>query len=163
LELDLEDFYRRYAPMVLRRCRKLLRDPKEAEDALQDVFVALLRRRDRLDDRAPAALLLRVATNVCLNRLRSGKRRPEDASGDLLERIAATGPSEGRSTAHEMLSRLFAGEGPLAASSQTIAVIHLHDGLTLEETAREVGLSVSAVRKRLRKLRGRLVELEAVS
>jgi RNA polymerase sigma factor (sigma-70 family) len=163
LELDLEDFYRRYAPMVLRRCRKLLRDPKEAEDALQDVFVALLRRRGRLDDRAPAALLLRVATNVCLNRLRSGKRRPEDASGDLLERIAATGPSDGRSTAHGMLARLFEGEGPLAASSQTIAVIHLHDGLTLEETAREVGLSVSAVRKRLRKLRGRLVELEAVS
>jgi RNA polymerase sigma-70 factor (ECF subfamily) len=141
----------------------MLRDPKEAEDAMQDVFVALLRRRDRIDDRAPAALLLRVATNVCLNRIRSGKRRPEDASGDLLERIASTGAGEPRSAALGVLQRLFAGEGPLAASSQTIAVIHLHDGLTLEETAREVGLSVSAVRKRLRRLRGRLVELEAAS
>ena len=40
--------------------------------------------------------------------------------------------------------------------------MHLFDGLTLEETAREAGLSVSGVRKRLRGLKGRLAELEGV-
>jgi len=40
-------------------------------------------------------------------------------------------------------------------------VLHLHDGLTLEEVAREVGLSVSGVRKRLRRLEDRLRELQA--
>ena len=38
-------------------------------------------------------------------------------------------------------------------SSRTIAVLHYVDGLTLEQVADEVGLSVSGVRKRLRKLR----------
>ena len=52
--------------MVLRRCRALLRNDAKAQDAMQDVFVALLRHRDRLQDESPAALLLRVATNVSL-------------------------------------------------------------------------------------------------
>jgi len=48
------------------------------------------------------------------------------------------------------------------ASTRTIAVMHLVDGLTLEEVAREVGLSVSGVRKRLRTLKARVAELEGV-
>ena len=43
-------------------------------------------------------------------------------------------------------------------SSRTIAVLHYVDGLTLEEVARETKMSVSGVRKRLRKLRLMLTE-----
>jgi DNA-directed RNA polymerase specialized sigma24 family protein len=46
-------------------------------------------------------------------------------------------------------------------STRTIAVLHLVDGMTYEEVAREVGLAVSGVRKRLRTLRAHLRELEA--
>ena len=60
--------------MVLRRCRALLRSDAQAEDAMHDVFVAVLRAGGRLEEDAPAALLLRVATNVCLNRLRTRRR-----------------------------------------------------------------------------------------
>jgi len=62
-------------PRVLRRCRRLLRDEGKALDAMHDVFVELLKRETRLDDSAPAALLMRVATNVCLNRLRTEHRQ----------------------------------------------------------------------------------------
>ena len=44
-------------------------------------------------------------------------------------------------------------------SSRTIAVLHYVDGLTLEEVARQTGMSVSGVRKRLRKLRRSLTEI----
>jgi RNA polymerase sigma-70 factor (ECF subfamily) len=161
LAIDVEDFYRRYGPMVLRRCRKLLRSDAQAQDAMQDVFVQVLSHEERLDDTAPAALLLRIATNVCLNRLRSARRRPEDRDDELLLRIASSGSdSEGLMAARGMLARLFGGEGPLGASSQTIAVMHLVDGMTLEEVASEAGMSVSGVRKRLRTLRARLVALD---
>jgi RNA polymerase sigma-70 factor (ECF subfamily) len=43
-----------------------------------------------------------------------------------------------------------------------IAVLHLVDGLSLEETARETGMSVSGVRKRLRQLRERAVAEEGM-
>jgi RNA polymerase sigma-70 factor (ECF subfamily) len=162
LALDIEGSFERYGPMVVRRCRALLRDASEAQDATQDVFVALLRHEERLSDEAPAALLLRVATNVCLNRLRTRRRRPEDRDEERLLQIAALddGGGEGRTLARNLLGKLFRSDDPLAASTRTIAVMHLLDGLTLEEVARESGLSVSGVRKRLRTLRARLEGLD---
>jgi RNA polymerase sigma-70 factor, ECF subfamily len=168
LALDVESHYLRYGPMVLRRCRSLLRDPAKAEDAMQDVFVSLIRSEDRLRDEAPGALLLRVATNVCLNRLRGERRRPEDAhdDDDLALRIAqaddGSGDAESRTLARSVLGKLFGADDPLAASTRSLAFMHLVDGMTLEEVARESRLSVSGVRKRLRGLKGRLAELEGV-
>ena len=168
MALDVEGAYLRYGPMVLRRCRRLLRHDAKAQDAMQDVFVSLLRHGERLDETALSALLLRVATNVCLNKLRTDRRHPEDPDDDLLQRIAATddpgsGTGESLTVARSLLGKLFRADDPLAASTRTIAVMHLVDGMTLEEVAREAELSVSGVRKRLRTLRGRLQELEGVA
>jgi RNA polymerase sigma-70 factor (ECF subfamily) len=163
LALDVEGTYRLYGPMVLRRCRTLLRHDAKAQDAMQDVFVSLLRHEARLDDSALSALLLRMATNVCLNKMRGDKRHPEDRDDELLQRIAGSdADDESGAVARNLLAKLFRADDPLAASSRTIAVMHLVDGLTLEEAAREAGMSVSGVRKRLRTLRGRLKELEGV-
>ncbi len=156
---DVEALYQRYGPMVLRRCRQLLRDEERAVEAMQDVFVEVLRRQDRMDVAAPSSFLYRTATNVCLNHIRSKKRRPEDPDQDLLIRIAAAPDTEDRSLAEMMLDRIFAREQP---STKTIAVLHLRDGLTLEEVAEEVGLSVSGVRKRLRTLKAHVKELEGL-
>ncbi len=142
--------------MVLRRCRGMLRSEAEAVDAMHDVFVELLRRKDTIDSSGSSSLLYRVATNVCLNRLRSRTRRKEEPGAELLEKIAVAS-AEDRSEAKALLDRLLSRE---PVSSGTIAVLHLHDGLTLEEVAREVGLSVSGVRKRLRRLEERLRELQ---
>jgi RNA polymerase sigma-70 factor (ECF subfamily) len=140
--------------MVLRRCRTLLREESKAMDAMHDVFVELLRREDRLDARAPAGLLLTTATHVCLNRLRSERRRPEDPDYDLLVRIASLdNDAESMSLARRALDRIFGGE---PASTRLIAVLLYVDRLTLEEVAAEVGMSVSGVRKRLRTLKQRL-------
>jgi RNA polymerase sigma-70 factor (ECF subfamily) len=163
LPFDIASYYERYGPMVLRRCRALLRDEAQAQDAMQDVFVALLRHGDRLHDQAPAALLLRVATNTCLNRLRTLRTRAEDADDEKLLRIAGTAESDGPTLARDLLAKLFRTDDPLAASSQTIAVMHLVDGMTFEEVAREVGMSVSGVRKRLRLMRARLGQLEGAA
>jgi RNA polymerase sigma-70 factor (ECF subfamily) len=150
--------------MVLRRCRALLRSDARAEDAMQDVFVALLRFGDGLHEEAPGALLLRIATNLCLNRLRSERRRPEDAADAMVLEIAAQegggAAVEAQVASRNLLGKLFGADDPLAASTGSLAVMHLYDGMTLEEVARESGLSVSGVRKRLRRLRGRLAELE---
>src|SRR5512140_2099465 len=86
--LDVEDLSRRYGPMVLRRCRQLLRDDDEALDACQDVFVRLLEHRGGLHDSYPSSLLYRIATNVCLNRIRDRRRQPETPDEALLFSIA---------------------------------------------------------------------------
>ena len=159
MAVNVEAYYRQYGPMVFRRCRQLLRDENQAVDAMQDTFVQLIRFQNRLTDGAPSSLLYRMATNVCLNRIRSVRRRPEDANDELVQRIAALDGPERKVAASSVLERLFAREKP---STRTIATLHLLDGMTLEEVAAEVGMSVSGVRKRLRPLRSRLAELEGV-
>ena len=157
LAIDVENYYKKYGPMVLRRCRKLLKDEEQSLEAMQDTFVQLLRYKDRLDDEAPSSLLYRMATNVCLNRIRSSSRKPEVSGDDLFSRIAGMDEPEARVSARNLLSRLFSKE---KVSTRTIATYHLLDGMTLEEVAREVGLSVSGVRKRLRPLKARLLEIQ---
>lgn len=129
-------------------------------DAMQDVFVKVIQRREVLTADAPSSLLYRMATNTCLNQLRSKRRRPEVLDGELLLRIAMVdgGGAERRTAARSVLDRLFRRE---QESTATIAVMHLLDGMTHQEVADAVGMSVSGVRKRLRVLRGRLHELEA--
>jgi RNA polymerase sigma factor (sigma-70 family) len=143
--------------MVLRRCRKLLGDDPTARDAMHDVFVQVLSRSDELADHAPSSLLFRIATNVCLNRIRTRRRRPEDGDPALLVDIAEQTDPAARSAARAALDTLFRHEPEATA---LIAVLHLHDKMTLEEVAAEVGMSVSGVRKRLHKLRTKLHSME---
>ena len=123
---------------------------------MQDVFVELLRRQDRLEDRGLSSLLFQVATHVSLNRLRSRRRHPEQDDDRVLSVIAHDEQLEQRTLADSVLSKLFGRE---PASTRLMATLHYVDGMTLEEVAHETGLSVSGVRKRLRKLHERLLEL----
>ncbi|MFN3202604.1 MAG: RNA polymerase sigma factor [Bradymonadia bacterium] len=156
--MDVEALYRRYGPMVLRRCRRLLKDEGLALDAMQDTFVSLCRRQAQLDDRGASALLYQMATRTCLNQLRTLKRRPETRDDALLMRIACAGTAEGQAEARSVLRRLF---GQVPDSTRTIAVMHLVDGMTLEAVAEAHGMSVSGIRKRLRRLKHELAALEA--
>ncbi len=126
-------------------------------DAMHDVFVEVLRRRGKLDLDHPSSFLYRSATNVCLNKMRSKRRKPAQYDNDLLERIACAPEAEDLTGAKLWLDRIFEREQP---STRAMAVMHLVDGMTLEEVAQEHGLSVSGVRKRLRTLRAHVAELE---
>jgi len=160
LGIDVEDCYQRYGPMVLRRCRQLLKREALSVEAMQDVFVQLVRVQHRIEDRGLSSLLYRMATNTCLNHLRARRRRPEDADTDLVGRIAmAPEVSGGLAWARLTLERVFAGQ---PRSTRAMAVLHLVDGYTLEEVAGHFEMSVSGVRKRLRTLKAHVRELEGV-
>lgn len=156
MPIDVEAAYRRHGPMVLRRCRGLLGAEEVAVEVTQDVFLALHRRRHTLEDRGLSSLLFQMSTHRCLNHLRDRRRRPEEARDALIDRIADTPDPESGGLARVVLARLFGRSEP---STRVLVALHLLDGLTLEEVAREVGLSVSGVRFRLRALRERLPEL----
>jgi RNA polymerase sigma-70 factor (ECF subfamily) len=153
LEIDVEAFYTRYGPMVLRRCRHLLKDEEKAMDAMQEVFTKVLLNRKRLKNQYPSSLLFRIATNTCLNVIRQQKSRQFVDDEDILTNIAMFDESEKQLVLDNLLDHIFKRE---KTSTREIAVMHFVDGMTLKEVAGEVGLSVSGVRKRLRELRERV-------
>jgi RNA polymerase sigma-70 factor (ECF subfamily) len=146
-EINLEEYYMRYGPMVLRRCRQLLRDEERARDAAQEVFAKLLISRKQLKNRYPSSLLFRISTNTCLTMIRDQRNRLLLNSENALENIAAFDESEKKMVMQDILKKIFRKE---KSSTREMAVMHFVDGMTLQEVAAEIGLSVSGVRKRIR-------------
>ena len=154
MKIDIEQMYTRYGPMVLRRCRQLLSDEHLAKDAMQEVFIQVIRKQSALTMEYPSSLLYRMATNISLNMIRSRKRRAEIShDSDLVYQIATDQDTHADIETRSLLDKIFDRE---RASTKVIAIYHFVDGLTLEQTAQEMNMSVSGIRKRLRQLKQRL-------
>jgi RNA polymerase sigma-70 factor (ECF subfamily) len=150
--IDVEACYQKYAPMLLRRCRSFFRDEDSALDAMQDVFVNLIRFQHQLKNEYLSSLLYRMATNICLNKLRGQKRRSEVSDEITLQNLGSLDPELARLEPKELLEQIFANEDE---ETRVMAVMYYMDGMTLEEVGAEINLSISGVRKRLLTLQER--------
>jgi RNA polymerase sigma-70 factor (ECF subfamily) len=105
---------------------------------------------------SPTALLLRMATNHCLNVLRASRA----AWREELSRMARHRTERGIEPDARELVRALLGAAPVEA--QEIAVLYFVDELTQAEIAAETGRSLPTIRKRLREFlsaaRGALAE-----
>ena len=152
---DFAALYEKYGPMVLRRCRFLLKDEEKALDAMQDVFVRILEKRTSLTS-VCSSLFYTVATRVCLNKIRSDKIRQGPSVENLVVEIAdnVTANHEDVTDTSALLDAIFS---ETKEDTREMAVLHYVDGYTLEETAEKMNMSVSGVRKRLSVLRTKAV------
>src|ERR687887_2867038 len=84
----IDELYAQHRERALRIARRVLGDPHEAEDVVQDVFVRLFAQPDRFDGRSAWTTWLHsVTVNGSINSLRARKRRdmpapPPDAPPD---------------------------------------------------------------------------------
>jgi len=150
MNLNIEELYKKYGPMVLRRCRFLLKDEEKALDAMQDVFVNLIHNSEKIESTYPSSLLYRIATNICLNIIRSESRHPETIDSEIFNFIADYNDPAENIAANDLLDSIFRNE---KSSTKEIAIMLYVDKMTLEQTAFQSGLSVSGVRKRMRMLK----------
>jgi RNA polymerase sigma-70 factor (ECF subfamily) len=125
----------------------LLGNPADAEDALQEVFVRAMRAVDAFrGESSPMTWLYRISTNHCLNVLRANRRRRTG-----MEKRAADA-SFNSYAPPESIEDLAAIREILPAFDreiQALAVMYFLDGMSQQEVADEIGLSVPTVRKRL--------------
>jgi len=151
--IDIEAYYTRYGPMVLRRCRSLLRDDQAAFDALQEVFLKVLARRDHLTGDHPSSLLYRIATNICLNRIRDDRRHDVRESAEVLHHLSFFEAAEKDLSARRLLDYVLGSEKEF---TRQIAVLYFINGMTIQEVSATVKLSISGVHKQLAKLRRKI-------
>src|SRR5690349_1366877 len=80
-EAAFAELVRRHGPVVWAACRRMLADPRDAEDAFQATFLVLVRRgAAAMREPSLAAWLYRVAVLTARN-LRRGNRRRAAVSG----------------------------------------------------------------------------------
>jgi len=81
-----EEIVHRYSARVFQVASKFFRQRNQVEDIAQEVFLKVYRQLASFEARGSfEGWLTRIATNTCLNQLRSGKRHPVTTMADVTE------------------------------------------------------------------------------
>lgn len=150
-DLDaFEALVRRYQRRVYALAYQHLRDPDEAQDLAQEIFVRLYRNLARFDPERPfEPWFWRVAANVAA----SYRRRRRAAPAELPEDAAAA--------VRQDTLPLERALGDLNEELRLPVLLHYYADLPLDEVAAALGISLSAVKSRLHRARGALRRLLA--
>jgi RNA polymerase sigma-70 factor, ECF subfamily len=150
---------RRHNRRLFRLARATLRDDAEAEDALQEAYLAAHRALPGFrGDASLATWLSRLVTNECLDRLRKRARRDNifpigslEAENDMefamTESQASASPDQMllRAQVRSLLERKL---DALPASFRCVFVLRAVEELSVEETAQSLGIAEATVRSR---------------
>lgn len=161
----------RHESKVYGLCLKMLGNPEDAEDCLQEVFMKAFEALPGFRQEARfSTWLYRIAYNACLMRIRKKKLdtvsldKPIDVGGDRIERDVADWTMDPRSAVmNEELNEVLAKHiNELQPDNRIVFVLRDIHGLSTDDTANVLGLTVPAVKSRLHRarlfLRKRLTE-----
>ncbi len=158
----------RYSPLVYRLALRMLDNPQDAEDVLQETFIKVYQHLDGFNGHSQLSTwIYRIATNETLMLLRKRKGKDislemsDDASNEQepLEIIDWSHLPEDRLLDREV--RAFLEQAVESLSEGLRAVFLLRDvhGLSIRETAEALEISEVAVKTRLSRARLKLREV----
>lgn len=158
-EEAFEVLVRRHGPVMLQLATRLLGNRTEAEDAVQDAFVNAWRKLPEFrGESAFRTWMYRIVTNRCLNQLRARRPAtdldsvPEPAAPEYQSSPARAAESHAATRA---LAVAMAGLSPEQRACWVLRELH---GLSYENIAETVGISLQAVRGRVFRARRYLTE-----
>ncbi len=157
---DYAELVRRYQDKVYGLCLSLMKNPTDAEDAAQEIFLKAYRRlKDFRFESSFGTWLYRVGYHHSLDLLRARARRPAESLDALMElhgEFAAempepVAPSTDMDQARQALDRL-------RPEDRLVLTLREIQGLTYEEMTETLHISLDAVKSRLRRARETLRE-----
>jgi len=157
-EVDLAALVETYSALLFRVAHSVLRSQAEAEDVVQEVFVRVLKHRNRLlGVRDMRLWLVRIAWNLALDRRR--RVRPEQFDENFAERLAARSVPADRALgeARRLKAVLYEMER-LPKGERHVLLLSAMEEMGTAEIAQVLGRSESAVRALLFRARARLRE-----
>jgi RNA polymerase sigma-70 factor (ECF subfamily) len=152
-----------YQSMVYNTAYRVLNNPDAAADATQDAFLSAYKAMRKFRGGSFKSWMLRIVTNACYDQLRKKQRRPTSSLDNLpVEtdhtyhlRDPAEQPDEfvERQELNQMIQ---AGISTLPVEQRTILVLSDVQGLSYQEIATVMGISLGTVKSRLSRGRARL-------
>lgn len=138
--------------------RRLLDDPQDVEDIVQEVFLKLWYIREELERYdSVEALAVQITKHLCLNRLRSFQYRQEKLSDSAI--ITADDNPYTALEQKDSVSHVMGIMEQLPGLQQTILRMKHVDGFEVKEIAELTGSTPEAVRVNLSRARKRVKEL----
>lgn len=159
----------RYQTRVYNLCLRMLGDPDSAADATQEAFLSAYKAIARFQGAGFRAWLLRIATNACLDMLRSRKRKPTvslfnrvaQGEEEEAEPLPISDPDphvspESSALRAELLATVQSGLATLPADQRLAIVLVDVQGLSYDEAAAITGANLGTVKSRINRGRTRL-------
>ncbi|XID90343.1 RNA polymerase sigma factor [Paenibacillaceae bacterium WGS1546] len=146
---ELAELYQRHADLVYRLCYIYLRNPVDAEDAVQSVFVKLIQSQTVFNDREHEKAWLTVtARNYCKDVLKSWWKTRRVAL-DALPEVPSWSAAE---PSGKVLARLLS----LPEKYKTVLYLYYFEGYSVKEIAELLGYNESTIQTQLSRGRKRL-------
>ena len=141
-EVVLAGLYERHSSRIFGFCRKRLRTPQEAEDAVQNTFISAMQALQRgTVPICEAAWLFKIAENACTAIYRAGARRHDRELTDPQTLSGFAGPGGGA----DALVGLAAALDTITENQRKAFVLRELRGLSYAEIAVQLGVSVASV------------------
>lgn len=151
-----------YAGTLYRVSFSVLRNAADAEDAVQEAFLRVLRHRDTLDEvRDRRVWLIRIVWNIVLDRKRRAKTRPETDDVAELARVLPSGglSAEDQAAAAQHHAQVLACVEQLPVKEREVLMLSAFEELNSVEIASVLGITESSVRSRLFRARNLMAGL----
>jgi RNA polymerase sigma-70 factor (ECF subfamily) len=161
-----EELLSRYEDKVFRLAQRIVRNETDAKEILQETFVQIWRKLDTFKGESQfGSWVYRIATNAALMRLRTQRRHPEVSTEELpigyLDNYGQVPPPrenwslrpDDELQSAELRAHIQKAVDALPDIYRTVFVIRDVEGLSTEETAEVLGISVPTVKTRLHRAR----------
>lgn len=153
-----------YQSMVYNLAYRILGDRDAAADATQDAFLSAFQAIGKFRGGSFKAWLLRIVTNACHDQLRLKQRRPVTSLDALfvldpvpIQSLTDPGESPEEYALRQELSRVIqVGIGTLPPEQRVALILSDVQGLSYQEIAGVIGVSLGTVKSRLSRARGKL-------
>lgn len=161
---DFESFYRDYRNLMYRIAYNLLKNPQDAEDAVQEAFLNIARSFSKIESaeepqkRSFAAVVTR---NICLNKLRKISKTAFYTDYDSIEEQEISDNETAETAAFSNLGVEALEEALNALPRQYIDILYIvaYEGMSLKEAAKLFGITYENAKSRLKRARQKLREI----
>ena len=151
----------RYQVQVYNVAARVLGNRTSAEDVAQETFVSAYKAIRRFRGGSLRAWLLRIASNLSIDNLRSSRRRPEASLDETLlspgfQHVSSDESPEQRTLSNELAEEIQRAILTIPEDQRTVLVLIDVQGMSYDEAADSTGVSVGTVKSRLNRARGRV-------
>ncbi|MBT0666481.1 sigma-70 family RNA polymerase sigma factor [Geobacter pelophilus] len=148
----------KYQDRIYNLCRYMLENPQDAEDAAQDTFIKAYQ---GLKNYSPTASfytwLYRIAVNTCIDHKRKFSLQSlffSDNKDNHIERFPSQAPTpESAYATKQSMHALQAALNNLSAKLRVVVVLNELEGLSYEEIAEILDVSIGTVKSRISRAR----------